>query len=224
METTGKKISELEERTELSGGEYIPFADNGSNGKIRLSTAFKNITLLTETRNIPSEIIPALSIAPLNTGSITSDQFTSLKKLLNDNNDQLGYIVNRSEIVDNDPAFGIIFVILYYNSDSDTIHLTVAEFGRSNYRQFSNTGEMIAVANDYDYVDVDDVNQIHIKVSKSDNLDYNILPVVRSSGKNTEFLNQIGGITDIQPIYDKLTNISERLAILESYHDGGAIN
>lgn len=228
MEITGKKISELEERTELGGGEYIPFADSGSNGKIKVDTIkqyLKPITFLTDATNIPSEIIPALSISYLNTGSITSDQFISLKKLLNDNNNQLGYIVSSCNIIDNNPVYGIIFVFLYYHSDSDTIHFTSSDFKQSKYRQFSNTGEMTAIANDYNEITADDFNQVNIKVSKGDNyLDYILLPLTSDGGKDTEFLNQLGGITDIQPIYNTLNNILERLAILESYHDGGAID
>lgn len=224
MEITGKKISELEERTELGGGEYIPFEDNGDNGKIKLSTAFKSITLLTNTNGFASEIIPVLNISHLNTGSITSDQFKSLKKLLNDNNNQLGYILGRSEIINNDQIFGIMFLIVYYNSDSDTIHLIVSEQGRSQYRYFSNTGQMIAVANDYNRITVDETNQVSIDASTSDYINYISLPIITRNGKDTQFLNQVGGITDIQPIYNRLNDMLERLEKLEEHYSTETVN
>ena len=37
-EIEGKKISELTERTELTGNEMIPFAEGGANGKVKLDT------------------------------------------------------------------------------------------------------------------------------------------------------------------------------------------
>ena len=121
MKITGKKISELEERTELGGGEYIPFEDNGDNGKVKVDT-IKNLVNTNNIKVITNEsefsIVSPLVQAVFNGDAITASQFQEAQSLLESNNNTVIYFIT---VRDEEIYFLQQWTVLHYLPETQEI-------------------------------------------------------------------------------------------------------
>lgn len=231
-EIEGKKISELTERTELTGNEMIPFAEGGANGKVKLDTlkaavqpdlSGKQVQLVTSMEDIPEEIMPIIDIAITNcileqqNTAITAEQFQTAKQYLQGENNV--YMLALSVLDGGNVITG--FVNLFYLTTDDVIYCMLSIPNQPNLYMLTcnatmaitNTGEaqIIYCLKNYVVASNDGIS-ILSNSSGVDGTTYSKSILLKVGGSSGEFLGADGEYHDLET---RLSGIESRLAALE---------
>ena len=224
-EIEGKKISELAERTELTGNEMIPFAEGDANGRVKLDTlkaavqpdlSGKQVQLVTTMEDIPEEIMPMLD-SILAGRAITTEQFQAAKQYLQGMNNTCTVLMS---ITEGGQAM-IGFMSASYMASSDNISCvvsiphnpTIATQGIYTVASYGNTGE-IQIATSINGIIAPTENGISIQMDfiASDGTTYSKSILLKVGGSSGEFLGADGQYHDLET---RLSGIEARLAALE---------